>query len=238
MSSITPTQDDVTTLLGGFLRDIIAADFVAVVGQVNRVPEPVGSNYAVMWPLRMPRLATNLDDFADTKFTASIDDTSLIVTAVAFGTLKIGAVVFGVDVAANTTIVSGPGGGGVGTYVITPTQTVASRTMAAGQQTFEQDVNLVFQLDIHGPAGTDNAGIVSTMFRDAYAVDWFAARSERVIPLFADDPRQGPFLSGEEQYEDRWIVEISLQVNYLITAPQQFADAITVVVTNVEAQVN
>lgn len=236
--NITPTQDDVTTLLGGFLRDIIGQDFIAVVGQVNRVSEPKDSNYAVMWPLRMPRLATNLDDFADTKFTASIAGTSMIVTAVDFGTLKVGAAVFGVNVTAGTTIVSGPSDGGIGTYVITPTQTVASRTMAAGQQTLEQDVNLVFQLDIHGPAGTDNAGIVSTMFRDAYAVDWFAARSERVIPLFADDPRQGPFISGEEQYEDRWLVEISLQVNYLITVPQQFADTVTVVVTNVEAQVN
>lgn len=231
--NVTPTQDAVTTLLGGFLKDLLGASFVAIVGQVNRVPEPAETNYAVMWPLRMPRLATNLDDYADTRFTASIAGTSMVVTAVQFGVLNVGAVVFGVDVTAGTTIVSGPSGG-VGTYVITPTQTVSSRTMAAGQQTFEQATNAVYQLDIHGPNATDNAAIVSTMTRDAYAVDWFNDRSTRVVPLFADDPRQGPFINGESQYEDRWIVEISLQVNYLITAPQQFADAAVVDVTSVD----
>jgi len=63
-------------------------------------------------------------------YTASTSGTTLTVTAVASGTLYIGQTVQGSTVAANTIITAfGTGTGGTGTYTISTSQTVSSRTM-------------------------------------------------------------------------------------------------------------
>jgi hypothetical protein len=64
--------------------------------------------------------------------TASMAGTTLTVTAVASGTLYVGQTIQGSTVAANTMITAlGTGTGGVGTYTISTSQTVTSRTMYA-----------------------------------------------------------------------------------------------------------
>jgi hypothetical protein len=35
-----------------------------------------------------------------------------------------------------------------------------------------------------------------------------------------------PFMNAEQQWETRWIVEAALQVNQLVTPPQQYADQV------------
>jgi len=67
-------------------------------------------------------------------FTGSIAGTTLTVSAVASGTLAVGQVVADLtgNIAANTTITGlGTGIGGVGTYTVSPTQTVASESMTS-----------------------------------------------------------------------------------------------------------
>jgi hypothetical protein len=53
--------------------------------------------------------------------------------------------------------------------------------------------------------------------------------------LHADEAKQIPFVNAEDQYEDRWIVEVDLQVNAVVTAPQEFADAARVGLVDVDA---
>jgi hypothetical protein len=55
-----------------------------------------------------------------------------------------------------------------------------------------------------------------------------------VAPLLADDPRQMPFVNDQQQTEFRWVLDVQLQVNQIVAVPQQFADAATVNVVNVE----
>ncbi len=89
------------------------------------------------------------------------------------------------------------------------------------------------QLDVHGPASADNAQIISTLFRDAIAADMLAPN---VAPLFCADPKQVPFTNSEDQYEERWVVELSLQVNPVVSGmPQQSANTVEVDLINVEA---
>lgn len=184
---ITPTEVDILAALGSFLQDILPLNstgpdvpFVVVVGQENRVPEPVNassptnSNYIVMWALRMPRLGTNVETL----------------------------------------------------------------TSLGLQATYTQPSQCTIQLDVHGPEAFNNAGIISTMFRSSYSVDFFAALGAAISPLYADDPRNMPFNSGEQQYEDRYIVEANLQVNQTITAAAQSARALELGVTNVETDPN
>lgn len=117
------------------------------------------------------------------------------------------------------------------TRLATNNEQQASLGVAA---TFMQPVQCVMQLDVHGPQAANNAVVISTIFRSSYAVDFFSANSPGIAPLFADDPRQMPFVTAAQQYEDRYIVEANLQVNQTVTATAQSARALELDITNVE----
>lgn len=82
------------------------------------------------------------------------------------------------------------------------------------------------QLDIHGPNSADNGQIITTVWRDEWAVD--AIPGMIFAPLYATDGHQLPYINGEKQYEDRWVIDLLLHVKPTITVSQQFADAITI----------
>jgi len=98
-----------------------------------------------------------------------------------------------------------------------------------------QSTRVVIQIDVHGPNGEDNAQIVTTAFRDAYAVDFFAAINPLIAPLYADDPKQIPFINENNQYENRWIVEAHFDAEPSALFPQQYADRVNVTLKEVEA---
>lgn len=113
--------------------------------------------------------------------------------------------------------------------------TTVEKLIAAGlQSTYTQSSQCAIQLDVHGDQAFNNASIISTMFRSSYAVDFFANLGTTIAPLYADDPRQMAFNSGEQQYENRYIVEANLQVNQTITITAQSATALTLGITDVE----
>lgn len=228
-----PTQDEVFTAIRSFLQYALPDLGENIVqGQDNRVPELKAENYVIMWPLFAPRLATNANDYTDCVFTASIATTVLTVTAVnsSFtGRIGVGSTIFGTGVATGTKVTSlGTGTGGVGTYNINTLQTVASRAMAAGTQTLLQSVDFVVQIDAHGPEAQNNALTVSTLFFDAVACDKFVESGVDMAPLYIDNPRQMPFVNGEQQVEDRYTLTSHFQVNQTLIIPQQYADAITI----------
>jgi len=107
---------------------------------------------------------------------------------------------------------------------------------APGQLTAEQSVELVIQLDFHGPQGADYAHIASTLFRDSWGVDQFAASGYNVTPLYTDEPMQVPFLNGEQQIERRWMVQAHVQCNPIVTVTQDFADELVVGLIDIDAQ--
>ena len=189
--------------------------------------------------IRQERLETNFRKANDSVFTGSIAGSVMTITAVdpKFSLpLSPGSVVFGTGVADGTTVITQLSGtaGGIGTYSVTASQTISSRQLASGNVEITQNTKVVIQLDVHGPSGADNAQTISTLFRDDYAVQWFAAKSDVVAPLLADDPKQVPFIDDQNQYEDRWIVEAQIQANQTITIPQQFAGAVTVTLVDVD----
>jgi hypothetical protein len=94
---------------------------------------------------------------------------------------------------------------------------------------------MTVQIDVHGPNSGDNATRISTLLRDEYGTSAFAAVSASVSPLYADDPKQIPFIDDQNQFEDRWVVLANLQVNSAILLPQQYMDAAVVGLINVDA---
>lgn len=162
----------------------------------------------------------------------------MTVSAVAFGTIGVGANVFGVGVAVPTIVRAlGTGTGLSGTYIVDPTQTFASGTLSAGGKLIRQNSVFTVQLDFHSldtTTAVDMAQTISSAFRDSYGVTFFNAINPAITPLFADDPRFIPFQNENQQYEQRWMVEANLQVNQTILVPAQYADVASVVLVSVD----
>ena len=222
--TVSPPQDVASATMSNGVE--------VIQSQVNRVPEPVCEDFITMTFTANGRLGTNRDVSEDVVFAASMDASVMTVTNVEFGTIKVGANVWGANVAPNTTIRALIG---AGQYAIAPAQSVAAERMAAGGTSLTQPSQVTIQLDIHGPNSADFAQVISTTFRDGFGVDAFALLNPAISPLFSTDPRQMPFNSGEQQYEDRWVVELELQVDQTVRVPQQFADTVTVTPVSVEA---
>lgn len=236
----SPSQSAIQTVLRTFLMGVLPAGVPVVAGQINRVAEPLPGDYVVMIPILRGRLAWNIDSYIDCSFTASIAGATMTVTALNTdfqGRLAAGLYIFGTGLTAQTKIIAQLTGtpGGAGTYTVSPSQTIASRTMAAGTAGLMQKTEVVIQCDVHGPASADNAQIIATAIFDDVAQQYFDPATTGVAPLYAADPRQMPFIDGENQFETRWIVDVHLEANINVLFPQQFADAVTVDVVSVDA---
>jgi hypothetical protein len=225
----TPNQSQIFTALRSFLTGVLPANVSVLRGQANRVAEPSGVDFVIMTPIRQQRIETNVDSYADCAFTGSIAGTTLTVAQMFLGTVQVGNQLFGATTAAGTTITGFIGGsGGAGTYTVSPSQTAASQVMASGGALFLQPSEIVVQLDVHGPNSADNTQTITTLFRDDFGVQQFIGSGFDVAPLYADDPKQIPFINDQSQYEDRWVIEAHLQANCVISTAQQFASSLNV----------
>jgi hypothetical protein len=235
--TISPTQQNAHSAVRDFLLAVLPAGTPIILAQGNRVPEPLAGDFVVMTPLRMERIETNVDSAQDTRFTGSIAGGILTVASVTLGTLQQGLTVFGAGVLANTVLgrqLTGPAGG-TGTYNVSNNQTVPLEVMAVGGKVALLKSRETIQLDFHGAVATDAgdmAATVSALWRDEFATSFFAGLSpplNSVTPLYADDPRQIPFLNAEQQYEWRWTLDAMIQLNQVVVIPQQYADSLAVV---------
>jgi len=140
--AIFPNQEEVRglrTLSGGQQVVAVCGDFVyalesnltpVMIGQMNTSTGQVGivdngvnvyivdDSYRYTWFISSPSSAI---------FTGSISGTTLTVSVIQSGTIAVGQAIFGQGIAQNTVITAlGTGTGGVGTYTVSDSQTVAS----------------------------------------------------------------------------------------------------------------
>lgn len=94
-----------------------------------------------------------------------------------------------------------------------------------------QAVRITAQFDCYGALSGDWSVILSTVLRDEFSMEPLAPI---LAPLYCDDPRFAPLVSGEEQYEQRWIVPAVMQYNPVVSTPMQFADTATADTINVD----
>lgn len=195
-------------------------------GQVNRVPEPAETDFIILWPIARNRLAMNVDTWTDNQVTGSICNSVLTVTDVLVGMPAPGQTLYGKGVTPGAQITKQLTGlpGAVGTYQTSPCADVASQTIYCGTQAALMDTEVVIQADIHGPAGADNAARIQTLWRDQFAVDVFNSTYLALAPLYTSDPRQLVFENAEQQFEERWSIDLVMQANVVITTTMQFAD--------------
>lgn len=235
--------------IGNFLQAIAAPYPLVVIRQLgntgpglnSRVPQPINADFIIMSSIMLPRLSYNITTFADNIFVGSISSTTLTVTSITNGSVPIGALLvdgnYPPGIATNTVIQSQLTGtpGGVGTYALSVSQTVASRNLYAGLRQDDVPSEWVVQLDVHGPNSMNNTKLIDTLFRSDFGVSFFASQGFPVVPLYCGDPRQAPWENAEQQIEFRWTMDLHLQVDMVVSSPQQFADQ--VVVKPIEAAV-
>jgi hypothetical protein len=110
-----------------------------------------------------------------------------------------------------------------------PVGTVGSRSIQASME-------YTVQADVYGDGAEDNAQIVATLFRSGVSVETFAAAGIAMFPLYAGDIRQMVFNNSEQQYEDRWSVDLVSQLKPIVTIGQEFAASLNVILINVDAE--
>ena len=87
-------------------------------------------------------------------------------------------------------------------------------------------VSISMQLDFHGAGSTDMAQVFCTLFRSDYTYQFMAASG--LYPDYCTDGMQMPFVNDQDQYENRWVVNAVFDANIIVPTTQQFADAVTV----------
>lgn len=76
------------------------------------------------------------------------------------------------------------------------------------------------QIDFYGSNAGDWSAAFENVWRSPYSPDQFPAG---IAPLYCSDAHQAPLITGEEQYENRWVITASLEYNPVVIVSQQSA---------------
>ncbi|CAB3956113.1 hypothetical protein LMG7053_04915 [Achromobacter ruhlandii] len=122
------------------------------------------------------------------------------------------------------------------TPILAPALSLPRTTYAdvpsAGTMTLTRPTQWNAQVDCYGDGAQDMALAICIALRSSYGCD--ALKASGAQPLYTGEPRQLPFITGEDQYLERWSVDAVLQFNPSITVPQQFADELHVDLVEVD----
>lgn len=93
---------------------------------------------------------------------------------------------------------------------------------------FQRDIigpkRITIQADFYGSQSGDWCSAVKSAWRTAWSVDQFPSG---MAPLYSDEGHEAPLMTGEEQYERRWALTLSLQFNPIVIVPVQSADTLS-----------
>lgn len=101
-------------------------------------------------------------------------------------------------------------------------------------QSFANPTKWTCQLDFYGDSAASNAATFLAVIRTSYACDQFAASGMDFQPLYASDPRNTTLITGEQQYEGRYTVDLIAQFNPVVQTPQQFTTQIAIGLVDVD----
>ncbi|WP_235439405.1 hypothetical protein [Edwardsiella sp. EA181011] len=80
------------------------------------------------------------------------------------------------------------------------------------------------QVDIYGANAGDRAVTLETVFSSGYAYDKIKAIDERVAPLYSTAAIQAPMIDAEQQWQERYMLTVSLQVHMTTSFPEPYFD--------------
>ena len=103
----------------------------------------------------------------------------------------------------------------------------------AETQAIKGQTKIDVQIDFYAPNAGDFCKAVKGVWRTEYSASVFP---DWVKPLYCDKGIQSPLITGEQQWESRWTLTVSLQYNPVVTVPQQYAGELTAGVINVDVK--
>jgi len=131
----------------------------------------------------------------------------------------------------------------IGTYIVlthmgrTPLSTPWLTYGDTGVPSTENEVTNLsleyqYQLDVYGPNASDLVMILHVMFRSDATSQWLSDYGEAndltVDAFFPDNPSHVPIVNEENQYEERWVLRVRLNVIQAISSPVNFMNSATV----------
>ncbi|EKN5965001.1 hypothetical protein AB1E84_002402 [Yersinia enterocolitica] len=83
---------------------------------------------------------------------------------------------------------------------------------------------LDIQVDIYGPNAADRAVMLETVFTSDYAYQKIKDIDSRLAPLYSSDAFNSAMINGENQYQDRWTLTLTVQPHITVSFPQDYFD--------------
>lgn len=100
-------------------------------------------------------------------------------------------------------------------------QYTTTRTSVDGlteEMTYSMPKMLNLQVDFYGHSSGDMCYTAVSMFRSIYGTENFP---DGIEPLYCSDALQAPLITGEKQYQRRWLSTFSLQYNASVVVEQE-----------------
>jgi hypothetical protein len=107
-------------------------------------------------------------------------------------------------------------------------------TLVGANNNIRRPSQFSIQVDCYGVNASDRAVAISTLLRSPYGCDQFTASGFDIQPLYAGDAHQMPLVDGESKYTERWTFDCVLQMNPVLTVPQQSATALSATIKDVD----
>nr|DAN04628.1 MAG TPA: tail completion protein [Caudoviricetes sp.] len=96
-----------------------------------------------------------------------------------------------------------------------------------GESTIQTSKLYMIQLDFYGEQAFDRVTQCATIWRSQYTT----SKLQAIQPLYANNPRNMPFVNEQDQYEKRFLLEIALQYNPYYTYAEQSDTVVSVDIT-------
>lgn len=104
-----------------------------------------------------------------------------------------------------------------------------------GVQQNQKSIDYTIQLDVYGAGSSDIATILDVAYAAETTWAFFNNLVPGLAPLYMEDPKQSPIVTGEQQYDQRWTLVAHVQFLPSITDAQESATVVEAGVINVEA---
>jgi hypothetical protein len=122
----------------------------------------------------------------------------------------------------------------LGSARITPWRTnVDSINTTTQTKSISVGATYTFQCDVYGSGAADNAVMLAMAFRDDYPSQFMPAGADA---MYASDPLQIPFVDAEDNYEERWVIDLTVGYNPIIAIQSQSALDVDIVLSNVDIE--
>ncbi|HCB2886492.1 TPA: hypothetical protein SCR51_004869 [Citrobacter freundii] len=80
------------------------------------------------------------------------------------------------------------------------------------------------QIDIYGDNAGDRAIALETVFASSFGYEKIKELDERLAPLYSSAAIQAPMINAESQWQERYLLTLSLQAHITVSFPQDYFD--------------